>query len=61
MKRLALLHELAGHGGRSEAALVDVYRVGDTHGVPIERSPGGPIGHDLMVIPCLFVLSEAAA
>jgi len=57
--RLALLRELGAHGGRFKVALVDGEHAGFAHGVPIDRSSWGPIGRDLMVIPCLCVLSEA--
>jgi len=58
-KRRALLRELAAHGGRLKVALADEEHVGFAHGVPIDLSSWGPIGRDLMVIPCLCVLSEA--
>jgi len=58
-ERLALLRELGAHGGRFKVALLDGEHAGFAHGVPIDRSSWGPIGRDLMVIPCLCVLSEA--
>jgi len=58
-KRRALLYELAARGGRFKAALFRGKHVGFAHGVPIDRSSWGPIGRDLMVIPCLVVLNDA--
>ncbi len=51
---------------RSEGALFKVAtlgktRIGFAYGIPIEHSSWGPLGEDLMVIPCLLVLSEAAS
>ena len=58
-RRRALLHELAAHGGRFKAARFHGKHVGFAHGLPIDLSSWGPLGRDLMVIPCLCVLSDA--
>jgi len=59
-RRLRLLHELIGKGAVVKAALLDGEHAGFAFGVPIEHSSWGPVGQDLMVIPCLYVLSRAA-
>ena len=51
---------------KSENALFKVAMIGDEHigfayGVPIEHSSWGPLGHSLMVIPCLYVLEKGTS
>lgn len=55
-RRLAWLAERAAQGARVKVALVDGRHAGFAYVVPIEASPCGPTGRDLMVLPCLWVL-----
>jgi len=57
--RAAWLREMHGQGLRTKVALLDGAPVGFAYVVPIETSPWGPIGQDLMVLPCLWVLPAA--
>jgi GNAT superfamily N-acetyltransferase len=59
-RRLDLLRALMQRGAVVKAALLDGRRVGFAYGVPIEHSSWGPVGEDLMVIPCLYVAERAA-
>ena len=47
---------MKSEGSLFKVALLDDEHVGFAYGIPIEHSPWGPIGHSLMVIPCLYVL-----
>ncbi|MFC2078971.1 GNAT family N-acetyltransferase [Candidatus Bipolaricaulota bacterium] len=51
---------------KSEGALFKVATIADEHigfayAMPIERSSWGPLGHSLMVIPCLYVLEQGTS
>jgi len=59
-RRIKVLLDLVEKGGVVKTALLGGKHVGFAHGVPIERSSWGPIGRDLLVIPCLYVLNRAA-
>jgi len=54
-KRLGVLRALIARGAVVKAALIGSAHVGFAHGIPIEASSWGPVGRDLMVIPCLYV------
>ena len=54
-RRLAWLRENESRGLRVKVALLDGVRVGFLYAMPIELSPWGPLGEDLMVFPCVFV------
>jgi len=54
-RRIRLLRNLIDKGAVVKVALLNGRQVGLAHGLPIERSSWGPIGQDLIVIPCLFV------
>lgn len=54
-RRRALFHDLIDRGAVIKAALLDAVRVGFAYGVPIDVASWGPLGEDLMVIPCLYV------
>jgi GNAT superfamily N-acetyltransferase len=58
-KRRELFRDLAGQGGVFKVALIDDEHVGFAYGLPIDRAPWGPLGQDLMVIPCLYVSGES--
>lgn len=53
--RAAWLQEAGAQGARVKVALLDGRQVGLIYLLPIEVCPWGPLGEDLMVIPCLFV------
>jgi GNAT superfamily N-acetyltransferase len=59
-RRLLLLHSLIEQGAVVKVALLNGEHVGFAYGLPIEHSSWGPIGQDLMVIPCLYVLALGA-
>jgi len=54
-RRAAWLNTMYDEGVRAKVALHDGQRVGFLYVMPIETSPWGPLGKDLMVIPCLYV------
>jgi len=58
-RRRSLFTDLKGKGGLSRVALLDGKHAGFAYGIPIEHSSWGPLGKDLFVIPCLYVLDEA--
>jgi GNAT superfamily N-acetyltransferase len=58
-RRLAWLHSKEGEGLRVKVALSEGEGVGFLYTMPIELSPWGPLGSDLLVFPCLFVRPEA--
>ena len=58
-RRLAWLHRTYEAGARTKVALLDGKRVGFLYVMPIEVSPWGPVGRELMVIPCLYVIERA--
>jgi len=60
VERLTLLHRLVEDGAVVQVALRDGAHAGFAYGVPIERASWGPLGDDLLVVPCLFVLPDAA-
>ena len=54
-RRVAWLRSMHDKGVRAKVALHNGQRVGFLYVMPIEVSPWGPLGRDLMVIPCLYV------
>ena len=56
--RRALFRDLAAHGALFKVAGFDGAPAGFAYGLPIDRSPWGPLGRRLMVLPCLFVPSR---
>ncbi len=58
-KRIGWLQSLQSKGVRTKVAYIDSEPVGFMHLIPIEVCPWGPVGKDLLVIPCLVVLSKA--
>lgn len=58
-RRLAWMHSREPHGLRVKVVLIDGARVGFLYAMPIELSPWGPLGEDLLVFPCLFVKNGA--
>ena len=58
-RRIAWLRNMHEKGSRVKIASIDGDQVGFLHIMPIEIYPWGPIGQDLMVIPCLTVIGKA--
>jgi GNAT superfamily N-acetyltransferase len=58
-RRVPWLRAQHQHGLRAKVALLDGQHGGFLYVMPIEISPWGPVGHDLMAIQCLVVSSEA--
>lgn len=54
-RRVAWLYSMAAEGVRAKVAMIGDRQVGFLYVVPIEISPWGPIGEDLLVIPCMYV------
>ena len=57
-RRLAWLRSHEPDGLRVKVALRDGRRVGFLFAMPIDVSPWGPLGEDLLVFPCLYVLND---
>ncbi len=52
-RRLAWLLAMHKRGSRVKVATLDGERAGFLHVIPIEFCPWGPLGRDLLVVPCL--------
>jgi len=52
---------MKSEGAVFKVAMLDNEHIGFAYGIPIEHSSWGPLGHSLMVIPCLYVLEEATS
>jgi len=57
-RRLDWLGRMREKGLRVKVASINGTRVGFVYVMPIEISPWGPLGRELMVIPCLYVLPD---
>ena len=57
-RRLAWLGEMHEKGSRVKVANLDGEKTGFLYIMRIEFSPWGPLGHDLMVVPCLYVANK---
>lgn len=57
-RRLVWLRGMHEKGLRVKVATLDGERAGFLYVIPIEFCPWGPLGHDLLVIPCLYVPKE---
>jgi hypothetical protein len=57
-RRLLWLKAMHAKGLRVKVATLDGERAGFLHVVPIEFSPWGPLGRDLLVIPCLCSVNK---
>ena len=57
-RRINWLRNMYKRGLRVKVALLDDRPVGFLYVMPIEVCPWGPLGKDLSVIPCLFVLNN---
>lgn len=57
-RRIAWLRRTRPAGVRAKVAVLDGRHAGFAYVIPIEISPWGPEGKDLMVVPCLFVPEE---
>ena len=58
-RRTAWLRVMYPEGARVKVAFLDGERIGFLYVMPIEIAPWGPLGKDLMVVPCLLVKKEA--
>jgi len=58
-RRVAWLRSMYEKGLRVKVAILDSERIGFLYAMPIEVCPWGPIGRDLLVIPCLCVLEKS--
>jgi GNAT superfamily N-acetyltransferase len=58
VRRLAWLRAMHERGSRVKVATFGGRVAGFLHAMPIEISPWGPLGRDLMVIPCLVSASK---
>jgi GNAT superfamily N-acetyltransferase len=58
-RRLGWLKSNYENGVRVKVALLDGERSGFVYVIPIEACPWGPLGRDLMVVPCLVTQSKA--
>ncbi len=58
-RRVGWLRAAHGDGVRAKVAVLNDEPVGFAYVLPIECSPWGPRGRDLLVIPCLYVRPEA--
>lgn len=54
-RRIAWFHDMHGKGVRVKVATLKGNRAGFLYAMPIELCPWGPVGRDLLVIPCLVV------
>ncbi|KPK69737.1 hypothetical protein AMJ71_00970 [candidate division TA06 bacterium SM1_40] len=57
-RRIAWLRKMSRQGARTKVATIEGEPVGFIHVIPIEICPWGPLGRDLLVIPCLVSLSN---
>lgn len=57
-RRAEWLARMRASGLRTHVALVDGSQVGFVYTMPIEVCPWGPIGRDVTVLPCLWVLPD---
>jgi GNAT superfamily N-acetyltransferase len=58
-QRITWLQQMHGKGSRVKVAFSNDQPVAFLHLMPIEVCPWGPIGEDLLVIPCLTVIEKA--
>ncbi len=56
-KRCAWMRKMHRYGLRVKVAILKGERVGFAYVMPLEISPWGPLGKDLMVLPCLVAQS----
>jgi len=57
-RRLAWLRGMHKNGSRVKVATLGGKRAGFLHVIPIEFCPWGPLGRDLLVIPCLVSVNK---
>ncbi len=57
-RRLAWLKVMYKNGSRAKVATLDGESAGFLHVIPIEFCPWGPLGRDLLVIPCLVSVNK---
>ena len=59
-RRCVLFRSLRADGARLKVALLEGEHAGFAYGLPIDVASWGPLGTNLMAIPCLYVLRTAA-
>lgn len=52
---------MKSEGALFKVAILNNEHIGFAYGIPIERSSWGPLGHHLMVIPCLYVVKKGTS
>ena len=57
-RRVKWFRDMREKGLRVKVALLDEKQIGFLYVMPIEICPWGPLGKDLLAVPCLFVLNE---
>jgi GNAT superfamily N-acetyltransferase/thiol-disulfide isomerase/thioredoxin len=57
-RRLSWMRSMHDRGLRVKVALLEEKPIGFLYAMPIEVCPWGPVGKDLLAIPCLYVLNE---
>ncbi len=57
-RRLPWLRAMRQEGLRVKVATLDGERTGFLYAIPIEFCPWGPLGQDLLVIPCLYSMNK---
>jgi GNAT superfamily N-acetyltransferase len=57
-RRAAWFKKMYKKGLRVKVALLDKRPIGFLYAMPIEVCPWGPLGKDLLAVPCLFVSNE---
>lgn len=60
-KRRQQFEAMKSEGALFKVAILDHDHVGFAYGIPIESSSWGPLGHSLMVLPCLYVMPKWAS
>ena len=58
VRRQRCLERMKLDGARVYVGFVDKARAGFIHTMPIELSPWGPIGRDLLFVPCLLLIVD---
>jgi hypothetical protein len=52
---------MKSEGALFKVATLDSVLIGFAYGIPIEHSSWGPLGHSLMVIPCLYAVKKGTS
>ena len=60
-KRRQQFQRMKSEGALFKVGILDHDHIGFAYGIPIESSSWGPLGHSLMIIPCMYVLPQWAS